>query len=63
MKIEEFAMKEIPKMNSHKRMKLNFYMSSQTPKRIGGGDEHTFHLHKPIHNSETYDETPPETAC
>jgi len=36
MEIEEFAMKEIPKMNSYKRMKLNFYMPSQTPKRVGG---------------------------
>jgi hypothetical protein len=36
MKSEEFAMKEIPKMNSFKSMKLNFYMPSQTPKRVGG---------------------------
>lgn len=29
-------MKEIPKTGSYKRMKLNFYMPSNTPKRVGG---------------------------
>ena len=36
MRIEEFVMKEVAQNRSYKRMRLDFYMPSNTLKQIGG---------------------------